>query len=137
MAKTIRCRHGLLSEFLPEKGERAGLLGVAVQDLDWVYRARESLGTFSLFTLPRPPSPAHHSRICKFQCQGAKLRSDFGKRLGETRCGLFLVEIMGCNGPSLFKFLPTLCLRSPMCYCPSFPRKRETMAFLEKVGAMT
>lgn len=50
---------------------------------------------------------------------------------------MFLAEIMSCYVPGLFKFPLNLCSESLMSYLHSFPGKRKTMPFLEKIGAVT
>lgn len=75
-----------------------------------------------------------------FFLQEAKQSGNFGKSFGGTKgleVGMFLVEIMSCNVPGLFKFPLNLCLESLMGYLQSFPGKRKTMPFLEKIGAVT
>lgn len=95
--------------------------------------------------LPNPHLPntggcANPNGSVFFFLQEAKQSGNFGKSFGETKgleVGMFLVEIMGCNVPGLFKFPLTLCSESLMGYLQSFPGKSKTMPFLEKIGAVT
>lgn len=75
-----------------------------------------------------------------FFLQEAKQSGNFGKSFGESKdleVGMFLVEIMSYNVPGLFKFPLNLCSESLMSYLHSFPGKRKTIPFLEKIGAVT
>lgn len=92
--------------------------------------------------LPNPHLPTHvaNPNGNVFFLQEAKQSGNFGKSFGETKgleVGMFLVEIMSCNVPDLFKFPLNLCSESLMSYLHSFPGKRKTMPFLEKIGAVT
>lgn len=75
-----------------------------------------------------------------FFLQEAKQSGNLGKSFGESKgleVGMFLVEIMSCNVLGLFKFPVNLCSESLMSYLHSFPGKRKTGPFLEKIGAVT
>lgn len=138
MAKTTVAAVGrFLNSF--QKWEKASVLGVQVH-YDWVCWAPEALCTFPPFT-PAQPSPAQHRWICKSQWKCLlPPRGNFGKSFGETKgleVGMFLVEIMSCNVPGLFKFPLNLCSESLMSYLQNFSGKRKTMPFLEKIGAVT
>lgn len=100
--------------------------------------------TFPPFTLAQP-SPANTGGSANpngnvFFLQEAEQSGNFGKSFGGTKgleVGMFLAEIMSCNVPGLFKFPLNLCSESLMSYLHSFPGKRKTMPFLEKIGAVT
>lgn len=94
--------------------------------------------------LPNPHLPnrggSANPNVNVFFLQEATQSGNFGKSFGETKgleVDMFLVEIMSCNVPGLFKFPLILCSESLMSCLQSFSGKRKTMPFLEKIGAVT